>query len=195
MASMRQRLRRAAKDFADALFELLHSRARAAPNGTRERSSPTRRRAARGDSHERVLIYVTEHPGCAPKAIAEATKLARPTVQAALARACSEGALVKTGRVRSVAYAPAGTSAGASKRRAPRTGARRSPIGAADALEPVVAWIEAHPGCGRGALSEAFDLTIGVLRGALDLARADGRIRMEGTRRSARYFARTRGAA
>lgn len=194
MASMRQRLRRAAKDFADALFELLHSRAPAAPSRVRKLSSPTRRRATRGDSLERVLTYVTEHPGCAPKAIAQATKLARPTVQAALARACSEGALVKTGRVRSVAYAPAGRSGGTSTRRTRGSGARRSTIGAADALEPVVAWIEAHPGCGRGALSEAFDLTIGVLRGALDLARADGRIRMEGTRRSARYFALTRGA-
>ena len=72
---------------------------------------------------------------------------------------------------------------------APKPKYRRSRIGAADIVEDVVAWIERHPGCRRSELTPAFPVTSGVLRRALDVAKEQHRIRMEGTRASARYFA------
>ena len=53
----------------------------------------------------------------------------------------------------------------------------------------IVAFIAAHPGCRRAALVSAFaDAVLATLRRALDVARAGGRIRMDGMRRTARYF-------
>jgi hypothetical protein len=215
--NVRQQLRRAAQDFADQVYEALRAdiladlRRELALDAARRRDAqpkpPVRlSRAQRSSSTtplERVLIYVTEHPGTAPKAIIEATGMGRPAVFAALASACSMGALVKEGTWRNVTYSPAGHMA--TEEPAVDAGTtlkpRRSRIGAADIVGDVVAWIAAHPGCRRSELTTAFPVTSGVLRRALDVARHQRRIEMEGTRASAHYFAvhaptgRARGAS
>ncbi len=194
MSRVRQQLRRAARDFADKIYDTLRTDlvrelrrefaskpARAAPTARppRRRPSPTAPAAA---AFERVLVYVTEHPGTSPKAIIDETGLRRPVVFQALAEGCESGALSKAGRWRNV------TSDG-EVAVVPKPKYRRSRIGAADIVEDVVAWIETHPGCRRSELTPAFPVTSGVLRRALDVAKEQHHIRMEGTRASARYFA------
>jgi hypothetical protein len=203
VSRVRQQLRRAARDFADKIYETLRtdfvrelrrelaskpSRAASATRPPRRRSSPTATAAA---SFERVLVYVTEHPGTSPKAIIDETGLRRPVVFQALAEGCESGALSKAGRWRNVTYAPAGytSSEGGVVGAAPKPKYRRSRVGAADIVEDVVAWISMHDGCRRSELTTAFPVTSGVLRRALDVTKEQGRIRMEGTRASARYFA------
>jgi hypothetical protein len=194
VSRVRQQLRRAARDFADKIYDTLRTDlvrelrrefaskpARAAPTARppRRRPSPTAPAAA---AFERVLVYVTEHPGTSPKAIIDETGLRRPVVFQALAEGCESGALSKAGRWRNV------TSDG-EVAVVPKPKYRRSRIGAADIVEDVVAWIETHPGCRRSELTPAFPVTSGVLRRALDVAKEQHHIRMEGTRASARYFA------
>jgi len=202
VSRVRQQLRRAARDFADKIYDTLRTDlvrelrrefaskpARAAPAARppRRRPSPSAPAAA---AFERVLVYVTEHPGTSPKAIIDETGLRRPVVFQALAEGCESGALSKAGRWRNVTYSPAGhTPSDSEVAAAPKPKYRRSRIGAADIVEDVVAWIETHPGCCRSELTKAFPVTSGVLRRALDVAKEQHHIRMEGTRASARYFA------
>jgi hypothetical protein len=203
VSRVRQQLRRAARDFADKIYDTLRTDlvrelrrefaskpARAAPTARppRRRPSPTAPAAA---AFERVLVYVTEHPGTSPKAIIDETGLRRPVVFQALAEGCESGALSKAGRWRNVTYSPAGytPSDGAVVGAAPKPKYRRSRVGAADIVEDVVAWISMHHGCRRSELTTAFPVTSGVLRRALDVAKEQRLIRMEGTRASARYFA------
>lgn len=202
MSRLRSQLRRAARDFADTLYETLRadlarelrrelparSRSRPLPPRT---TRPQRTTALRAEAFERVLMYVTEHPGTKPKAIIDETGLRRPVVFQALAHGCELGALTKTGEWRNVTYAPACAEATSSE---PRRKFQRSRIRAADVRAQVVAWIADHPGVTRGELQAAFDVTPGVLRAALELARNAGVLRMEGTRGRARYFA-TNGSA
>lgn len=136
-------------------------------------------------------MYVTEHPGTTPKTIIDATGLRRPVVFQALAHGCELGAITKTGAWRNVTYAPALAES------APEPARRkyeRSRVGAADVYADVIAWVAERPGSTRGDLSTAFDVTPGVLRAALELARDAGALRMEGTRGRARYFATNGGA-
>jgi hypothetical protein len=203
VSSVRQQLRRAAQDFAEQVYNLLRAdlladlRRELAADAARRvvPPKPQRRRqhAPRQPSAtplERVLIYVAEHPCTKPKAIIEATGMGRPAVFAALASACATGALVKEGSWRNVTYSPAGhTPSNAEVTAVPKPKYRRSRVGAADIVEDVVAWISMHRGCRRSELTTAFPVTSGVLRRALDVAKEQGRIRMEGTRASARYFA------
>lgn len=199
---MRQQLRRAAQDFADHLYDLLHAGILAELR--REHSSP--RRAVRGaprqrapkrertyskpslEALERVIVYVVEHPGTKPKAIIEDTGLGRPAVFAALNAACEMGALVKHGSWRHVTYAPAGdgSAAAAKAATAPKSKSRKIPTDP-QLDELVVSFIAAHPGCSRADLLVEFPVSLPVLRRALESARVAKRIRMEGTRRTARY--------
>jgi hypothetical protein len=201
---MRQQLRRAAQEFADHLYDLLHAGLLAELR--RERPSPPRvaRASSRGSASkrertygkpspqalERVIVYVVEHPGAKPKAIIEDTGLHRPVVFAALQAACEMGALVKHGAWRHVAYSAAGvampSTAFIAQPKASRSRPRCATAGP-HLGEQVVAFIDAHPGCSRADLLAAFPVTLQVLRRALESARAGRRIRMEGTRRTARY--------
>jgi hypothetical protein len=203
VSKLRQHLQRAARAFADELFEAIQAEFRGAPRQPppdTPRSHPQRpapalkpKRRRPGSSStdlERVLVYVTEHPGTAPKSIIEATGIHRPSVFAALRDACTMGALVKHGEWRHVTYAPAGHArAVAAPPVAPRRKYQRTAVHAADICEEVVAWVAAHPGCVWSEIAPAFRGAEGSLRAALGLARANRRVRMEGTRRTARYYA------
>lgn len=199
---MRQQLRRAAQEFADQLYDLL---VLAEPR--KERSSPPRavRAAARTSKPqkprtygkpspqalERVIVYVVEHPGTKPKTIIEDTGMRRPVVFAALNAACEMGALVKHGAWRHVTYYAAGhpsptTNEARAKTTRSKSQSRRTPTDPRLG-EQVVAFIAAHPGCTRADLLVAFPVSLQALRRALESARASRRIRMEGTRRTARY--------
>jgi hypothetical protein len=201
---MRQQLRRAAQEFADHLYDLLHAGLLAELR--REHPSPPRvaRGSARGSTPkpertygkpspqalERVIVYVVEHPGTKPKAIIEDTGMRRPAVFAALNAACEMGALVKHGSWRHVTYSPAGhgpvSTTSVARAKSPKSKSRRMPTDP-HLGEQVVAFIAAHPGCTRADLLAAFPVTLQALRRALEAARAGRRIRMEGTRRTARY--------
>jgi hypothetical protein len=196
VSRLRQQLRQAAQAFADSIHDIFteHLGAGAtppevepAPHSAPRRGRPPRSLSGSANALERVLMYVTEHGEVSPKAIAEATGISRSAVGRALVDACSLGALVRRGSGPAITYA---VGLGEPEPPARARKQKRPPRGsAADVYEAVIAYVVGHPGCTRAELAGAFPVTLPVLRAALDRARAERRVRMDGARRTARYFA------
>lgn len=201
MSRLREQLRRVALAFADQLYEVLRAESSCdvptelggASTAARARPRPAKSRSARRtgtpspEALEQVIVYVVEHPGTKPKAIIDDLGLRRPAVFAALNAACEMGALVKSGAWRNVTYYPAGYAPDTKRPAAASPSRARSVASGSDLDEQVVAFIAAHPGCSRADLLVEFPVSLPVLRRALESARLAKRIRMEGTRRTARY--------
>lgn len=198
-------LRRAVLDFTSRLAEIIRlevsSEVRAQLARTHVAPLPVERDAEppakphRETPLQRIVAFVTAHPGATPKDIVAELRIARPTVFKALAEGCAASTFGKRGGGRTVQYFVGSLPAEPAIDAAQPAAAERAPTGAWRRIaEQVVAFVQAHPGCRYGAIQDAVGATTGILQRALRDAKEHGAIRMEGTRIKARYFA-TGGAA
>ncbi len=138
---------------------------------------------------DRVVTFVREHPGCAPKDLVAALGVDRNTAFAALGLACSSNLLRKEGAGRAVRYFPAGDghehAPPAESIPMPRRGPRAT---TAATTYQLIQFVNDHPGCRYGEIAQALAASESAVRRALQLAKEQGAIRMEGTRITARYF-------
>jgi hypothetical protein len=152
---------------------------------TRSRPQPApRSEAGGGTGFDKVVAFVRAHPsGCTPQQLATAG-VSRTTLYNALTGAIALGLVAKHGEGRGVTYHPAGAPAAVVTRKA----APPTPLSGEALMQAVVSFVRQHPSCRFSEVQGAVDASEGRLNDALKQARADGAIRLEGTRNKSRYF-------
>jgi hypothetical protein len=168
------------------------------PNDTLEAGEPRGRgRPSEQDTlTANVVEFLRRNPGARSKAIRDATGAARTTLHRMMAAAIESGLI----RAEGGGYFLATPSGGGERQRPPAPrGKRTVPVpavpraprgtpGHEDLAARVTAFVRTHAGCRYSQIAADLSRTESVVRTAIKESRARGEIRMEGTKRSARYY-------
>lgn len=144
---------------------------------------------------DRVVEYIAQHPGAAPRDLVAAMSASRSSVFRALLAACEAGDLEKVGSPPVVRYMLPGaelpsTQPGTLPPGAVRPGRRTAAPPPSDEalIAQVTAFVVAHPECRFRDIQQTIPQTEAKLNNALKEARARGLIRLEGVKIKSRYF-------
>lgn len=186
----------------------------AAPAPSRQPTASQSRpvQPTRLDRMHAVARFVAQHPGVAMAAIYAHLDCSRSSAKLSVADAVRGGLISRRGEKRNAQYFPSvellpppgptpavllteqrfdGANHQKLVRVERRRGVRKAIPSEAQRKAIVVDYIRQHPGAQMGEIAKHLECSTETARRAVQAARQDGRVRMEGTLGRARYFART----
>lgn len=139
---------------------------------------------------DRVVSFLGEYPGAAPRDIIAATGISRRTLFHVLGEAMAAGRVEKRDSAPNVAYhvADGGPPRAVPERSIVAPARSASPIASGDLVAGLAAFVTTHPGCRNSDLEAGLGLTESKLRRVMLLARAAGAVRLEGAKIKSRYY-------